>query len=55
MPPPLAANQTFSLQRFTIPSKESLASFKKHEIGKPLVVPAFDKTGVAGMNQSFEI
>ncbi len=25
--------------------------FKKHEIGNPLFVPPFDKTGVAGINQ----
>ena len=44
------ANQTFSLHRSSIPFKLSDASFKKHEIGKPLLVPPFDKTGVAGMN-----
>ena len=50
MPPPFAANQTFSLQRSKIPSKLSPASFKKHEIGKPLFVPPFDNIGVAGIN-----
>ena len=47
----LAANQTFSLHKSRMPPKLSEASFKKHEIGNPLFVPPFDKTGVAGMNQ----
>ena len=47
----LAASQTFSLQRSRMPPKLSDASFKKHEIGKPLFVPPLDRTGVAGMNQ----
>ena len=50
MPPPLAASQTFSSQRSVMPLRLSLASFKKQEIGKPLSVPPFDKTGVAGIN-----
>ncbi len=51
VPPPFAANQTFSLHKSRMPPKLSDASFKKHEIGNPLFVPPFDKTGVAGMNQ----
>ena len=47
----MAANQTFSLQRSKIPPRLSDASFKKHEIGNPLLVPPFDNTGVAGMNK----
>ena len=50
MPPPFAASQTFSLHRSKIPVRLSPASFKKHEIGNPLFVPPFDRTGVAGMN-----
>ena len=48
----MAANQTFSLQRSKIPPKLSEASFKKHEIGNPLLVPPFDKTGVAGLTSN---
>ena len=55
MPPPFAANQTFSLQRSRIPFKLSEASFKKQEIGNPLFVPPLDKTGVAGMNHKLLI
>src|SRR5262249_61961539 len=51
MPPPRAASHTFSFQRPTMPSSESLASFRKQEIGRPREVPPFDRTGVAGMNQ----
>ena len=47
----LAASHTFSLHKSKIPFKLSPASFKKHDIGKPLLVPPFDKTGVAGINQ----
>jgi hypothetical protein len=32
-----------------MPSRLSLASFRKQEIGKPLAVPPFDSTGVAGI------
>ena len=43
---------TFSCQpnvssRSKIPPKLSDASFKKHEIGNPLLVPPFESTGVA--------
>jgi hypothetical protein len=55
MPPPRAASQTFSFHRSTMPSRESPASFRKQEIGKPRVVPPLDSTGVAGMNQSREM
>ena len=34
-----------------MPSSESLASFRKHEIGRPRLVPPLLSTGVAGMNQ----
>ena len=50
MPPPRAASQTFSFHRPTMPSSESLASFRKQEIGKPRLVPPLLSTGVAGMN-----
>ena len=33
-----------------IPLRLSLASFRKQDIGRPLSVPPFDKTGVAGIN-----
>jgi hypothetical protein len=33
-----------------MPSSESVASFRKQEIGRPRWVPPFDSTGVAGMN-----
>ena len=49
MPPPLEASHTFSFHRPTMPSRLSLASFKKHEIGSPRCVPPLDSTGVAGM------
>ena len=55
MPPPRAASQTFSFHRPTMPSSESLASFRKHEIGRPRWVPPFDSTGVAGMNHRLEM
>jgi hypothetical protein len=55
MPPPLAASQTFSFQRPTMPSRLSEASFRKHEIGRPRVVPPLESTGVAGMNQRREM
>ena len=51
MPPPLAASQTFSLQRSKIPERLSDASFKKHEMGRPLSVPPFERIGVEGINQ----
>ena len=50
IPPPLDASQTFSFQRPTMPSRLSVASFRKQEIGRPRLVPPFDRTGVAGMN-----
>ena len=50
MPPPRAASQTFSFHSPTMPSSESLASFRKQEIGKPRLVPPLLSTGVAGMN-----
>src|ERR1700722_9868065 len=52
MPPPFEASHTFSFHRPTMPSRLSVASFKKHEIGKPRAVPPLDSTGVAGMNHS---
>ena len=55
MPPPLAASQTFSFHSPTMPSRLSEASLRKQEIGRPRVVPPFDRTGVAGMNHSFEM
>ena len=55
MPPPLEASQTFSFHKVTMPSKESVDSFKKHEIGKPRSVPPLLKIGVAGMNQRLEM
>ena len=55
MPPPLAASQTFSLHKSKIPLRLSPASFKKHDIGSPLLVPPFDKTGVAGINHKLLI
>jgi hypothetical protein len=33
-----------------MPSSESLASFRKQEIGNPRLVPPLLSTGVAGMN-----
>ena len=50
MPPPLDASQTFSFHSPTMPSRLSDASFRKHEIGRPRLVPPFYSTGVAGMN-----
>ena len=50
MPPPRAASHTFSFHRPTMPSSESLASFRKQEIGSPRLVPPLLSTGVAGMN-----
>ena len=50
MPPPFAANQTFSLHKSKMLFKLSPASFKKHEIGNPLSLPPLDKIGVAGIN-----
>ena len=55
MPPPLAASQTFSLHKSNIPLRLSLASFRKHDIGKPLVVPPLERTGVAGINHKLLI
>jgi hypothetical protein len=55
MPPPFDASQTFSFHSPTMLSRLSCASFRKHEIGRPRVVPPFDSTGVAGMNHSFEM
>ncbi len=55
MPPPLEASHTFSFQVETMPSRESDTVLRKHEIGRPRVVPPFDSTGVAGMNHSREI
>ena len=37
-----------------MPSRESVASLRKQEIGRPRLVPPFESTGVAGMNQSRE-
>ena len=50
IPPPFDASHTFSFHSPTIPSRLSVASFRKHEIGSPRCVPPFDSTGVAGMN-----
>ena len=50
MPPPLDASQTFSFHRPTMPSRLSVASLRKQEIGNPRWVPPLDSTGVAGMN-----
>src|SRR5580700_4691302 len=55
MPPPLAASQTFSFHSPRMPSRLSVASFRKQEIGRPRLVPPFDRTGVAGMNHSLLI
>ncbi|MHC2304747.1 hypothetical protein ACVIJ1_001217 [Bradyrhizobium elkanii] len=55
MPPPLEASQTFSFQVPTMPSSESDTELRKHEIGRPRVVPPLDSTGVAGMNHSRDI
>src|ERR1700722_14170632 len=52
MPPPFEASHTFSFHSPRMPSRLSVASFKKHEIGKPRAVPPLDSTGVAGMNHS---
>src|ERR1700760_3051126 len=52
MPPPFDASQTFSFHRPTMPSRLSLASFRKHEVGRPRLVPPFDRIGVEGMNHS---
>ena len=38
-----------------MPSRLSLASFRKQEIGRPRVVPPFDSTGVDGINQWLEM
>ncbi len=38
-----------------MPSRESEASFRKQEIGRPRLVPPLESTGVAGMNQSFDM
>ncbi len=53
MPPPLEASATFSFQVPTMPSSESDTSLRKQEIGRPRLVPPLDRTGVAGMNQSW--
>ncbi len=55
MPPPLAASQAFSVHSAMMDSRLSSASFRKQEIGSPRFVPPLESTGVAGMNQSFEI
>ena len=55
MPPPFEASQTFSFQMSTMPSSVSGTAFRKQEIGSPRVVPPFDRTGVAGMNQSCDM
>ena len=55
MPPPFEASQTVSVQVSTISSSESPTWLRKQEIGRPRSAPPFDNTGVAGMNQSFEI
>ena len=55
MPPPLDANQTFSVQRSTIPPKLSFASFKKQDIGRPRPVPPLERIGVEGINHNFDI
>ena len=55
MPPPLAASQTFWFQVPTMPSSESPTEFRKQEIGRPRSAPPLDSTGVAGMNQSWEM
>ena len=44
IPPPRAASQTFSLHRSRIPLRLSLASFRKQDIGNPLVVPPYGGT-----------
>ena len=51
MPPPRAASHTFSFHSPTMPSRLSVASLRKHEIGRPRLVPPLLSTGVAGMNQ----
>ena len=55
MPPPLEASHTFSFQVSTMPLSESGTELRKQEIGRPRLVPPFDSTGVAGMNQSRDI
>ena len=55
MPPPFEASQTFSFQVSTMPSSESGTALRKQEIGRPRVVPPFERTGVAGMNHSCDI
>ena len=48
-------SEAFSFQVATMPSSESGTVLRKQEIGRPRVVPPFDSTGVAGMNQSRDI
>ncbi len=55
MPPPAEASQTFSFQVPTDAVEPVIDAFKKQEIGRPRSAPPFDRTGVAGMNQSFEM
>ncbi len=38
-----------------MPSSESVASFRKHEMGRPRCVPPLLSTGVAGMNHRLEM
>ena len=54
-PPPDAVNFISSALVKPIPRIESGVSTPKHEIGKPLSVPIFDKTGDANPNQPFHI
>ena len=55
MPPPFEASHTFSVQVSTMPSRLSSTEFRKHEMGRPRSVPPFERIGVAGMNQSFDM
>ena len=54
-PPPEAVNFINSALVKPIPLIESGVSTPKHEIGKPLSVPVFDKTGLAKPIQPFQI
>ncbi len=55
MPPPFDASHTFSVQVPTMPSRLSSTALRKQEIGRPRSVPPFDRMGVAGRNQSFDM
>ena len=55
MPPPFEARATFSFQTFWMPSRLSPTALRNQEMGRPRSAPPLDSTGVAGMNQSFDI